>query len=148
MADARDGALALLLLCGALLSSAPAGADANEAAEGALDKLRRGGEVSCQPVLPYFCENVHVKCVGQTPIPTFRFELRAAGRAGPLALVTAAEEFQASYRNAGIEWGSDGSYVLLLPPGTNGYLKLHADGKYVFRHYVQSRGVMSLGSCR
>ena len=27
-------------------------------------------------------------------------------------------------------------------------LKLLADGKYVFRHYIGSLGVMSLGTCR
>lgn len=124
-----------------------AAAAADEPAD-ALAKLRQGGEVSCQPALPYFCENVHVRCIGRTSVSTFAFKLRAARGTGPVELDAAPEEFQHRYANASVAWGEDGSYVLLGPRGTNGYLKLLADGKYVFRHYLEGRGVMSLGSCR
>jgi hypothetical protein len=73
---------------------------------------------------------------------------RARGRADSLELVTPAEELQRRYENADVEWDKDGEYVLLQPKAAKGYLKLLGDGKYVFRHYIQDVGVMSLGKCR
>jgi hypothetical protein len=116
------------------------------AADAPLDTLRQGGEVSCRSPEPFFCENVHVRCAGRTAVETFPFALRAAS--GSVELVTAAQEFQRTYQDAKVEWGEGGSYVLLMPRGANGYVKLLADGKYVFRHYIGSLGVMSLGTCR
>lgn len=139
---------AYLLLILALASYCHASAAASDPAGVSLSRLRQGGEVSCQPTLPYFCENVHVRCVGRTPVATFQFRLRGASGTGAVELVTASEEFERQYENAHVEWDGDGSYVLLVPRGASGYLKLLADGKYVFRHYIQSRGVMSLGACR
>jgi hypothetical protein len=129
----------------AWLSFAGAAAAAG-AADAALLKLRQGGEVSCQATEPFFCENVHVRCGGRTSVRTFQFALRSA--AGSVELVTATQEFQRRYENANVEWDKDGTYVLLRPKATNGYVKLLADGKYIFRHYIQSLGVMSLGHCR
>lgn len=111
-----------------------------------LLKLRQGGEVSCQAKEPFFCENVHVRCSGRTAVRTFPFALRSA--AGAVELVTAAQAFQRGYQDASVQWDKEGTYVLLLPKGTNGYLKLLAGGQYVFRHYIGSVGVMSLGTCR
>lgn len=111
-----------------------------------LLELRQGGEVSCQAKEPFFCENVHVRCSGRTSVRTFPFALRSA--AGTVELVTATQEFQRGYQDASVEWDEDGTYVLLLPKRTNGYVKLLADGQYVFRHYIGSLGVMSLGACR
>jgi len=121
-------------------------ASAAATADGPLLTLRQGGEVSCRPAEPFFCENVHVRCAGRTAVQTFPFALRSA--AGSLALVTEAPDFRRRYENADVEWDRDGTYVLLQPKGAHGYLKLLADGKYVFRHYLQGRGVMSLGRCR
>jgi hypothetical protein len=116
------------------------------AADDALRTLRQGGEVSCRSPEPFFCENVHVRCAGRTSVPAVPFVLRAA--AGSIELVSEAPEVQRTYQDAKVEWGEGGSYVLLMPRGANGYVKLLADGKYVFRHYIGSLGVMSLGTCR
>jgi hypothetical protein len=113
-----------------------------------LLKLRQGGAVSCQPTLPYFCENVHVRCSRRTSVATFPFELRVTGITGTLEAAPAAEEVQRQYENAVVEWSKDGDYVLLAPTASNGYLKVLSDGKYIFRHYVQNAGVMSLGHCK
>jgi len=121
---------------------------ADETAVAALLRLRQGGEVSCRPTLPHFCENMHVRCSGQTSVPTFEFKLRAASSTDSLELATKSEEFQRQYRDAGVEWDKDNGYVLLWPKAENGYIKLHSDGSYVFRHYIQNLGVMSLGQCR
>ena len=121
---------------------------AGEPADATLLKLRQGGKVSCQATEPFFCENMHVRCSGRTSVRTFPFELRATGRADSLELVTTAEEFRRRYENADVEWDEDGDYVLLQPKAAKGYLKLLAGGKYVFRHYRQDAGVMSLGRCR
>ena len=104
--------------------------------------------MSCQPALPHFCENVHVRCAGQTAVATFAFKLRAAPAINSIALVADDGENQREYENARVEWAEDGSHLLLLPPSTSGYVKLLSDGKYVFRHYIQGRGVMSLGQCK
>ena len=137
-----------LLVSGFAWLGANAAGAANETADAALLKLRQAGEVSCQPTLPYFCENMHVRCSGQTSVPTFEFMLRATSSTGSLELATTSEEFQQRYENANVEWDKDGGYVLLWPKAANGYVKLLSDGRYVFRHYIQSRGVMSLGQCK
>jgi hypothetical protein len=116
------------------------------AADAPLDTLRQGGEVSCRSPEPFFCENVHVRCAGRTSVPAEPFVLRAA--AGSVELASEAPEVQRTYRGARVEWDGEGTYVLLLPRQANGYVKLLADGKYVFRHYIGSLGVMSLGTCR
>lgn len=121
---------------------------ANEANTATLLKLRQGGELSCQPTLPHFCENMHVRCSGKTTVPTFEFSLRNATTTVALELTTTAEDFQRQYQSQNVEWDKGGSYVLLSPKASNGYIKLHSDGKYVLRHYIQGLGVMSLGHCK
>lgn len=133
---------------GAVFLCAVGAAGASESADSVLLRLRHGGEVSCRPTLPYFCENMHVRCSGQTSVPAFPFRLRTTGGAATLELAAAAEDLHREYQDAILEWASDGSHVLLWPRGASGYVKLGSDGKYVFRHYIQSRGVMSLGSCK
>jgi len=137
-----------LLVAGIASLGASGAAAANDTAAAVLLRLRQGGEVSCQPTLPHFCENMHVRCSGQTSVPTFEFKLRSTGSTGSLELVTTSDEFQRRYENADVEWDNDGDYVLLWPKATNGYIKLFSDRKYVFRHYIQSLGVMSLGHCK
>jgi len=137
-----------LLVSGIAWLGTNGAAVANETAVATLLKLRQAGEVSCQPTLPHFCENMHVRCSGQTSVPTFEFMLRTTSSTGSLELATTSEEFQQRYENANVEWDKDSGYVLLWPKATNGYVKLLSDGRYVFRHYIQSRGVMSLGQCK
>lgn len=137
-----------LLASGIAWLAAAGAAVANGADTAPLLKLRQAGEVSCQPTLRYFCENMHVRCSGQTSVPTFEFRLRTTSGAASLELITASEEFQQRYESANVEWAADGSYALLWPKAANGYVKLLPDGKYVFRHYIQGLGVMSLGQCR
>ena len=138
----------MIAILGLLWLGVAGAALAGGTADAMLLKLRQGGKVSCQATEPFFCENVHVRCSGRTSVRTFQFELRATGRAGSLELATAAEEFQRRYESAEVQWDQDGNYVLLQPKAANGYVKLLADGKYVFRHYLQDVGVMSLGNCR
>jgi hypothetical protein len=91
---------------------------------------------------------MHVRCAGQTAVATFPFKLRFAPASNTVALLTQDEENGSNYTDASSEWAQDGSYLLLLPPNAGGYVKLLGDGKYVFRHYISGRGVMSLGHCR
>lgn len=121
---------------------------ANEPASGPLVALRQGAELSCQSPEPYFCENMHVRCAGRTTVATFPFTLRAEAAGASVVLAPANAEGPGAYQNARVEWADDQSYLLLTPRAGNGYVKVLADGKYVFRHYIQSRGVMSLGQCR
>ena len=137
-----------LLVSGIAWLGTNGAAVANETAVATLLKLRQAGEVSCQPTLPHFCENMHVRCSGQTSVPTFEFMLRTTSSTGSLELATTSEEFQQRYENANVEWDKDSGYVLLWPKATDGYVKLLSDGRYVIRHYIQSRGVMSLGQCK
>lgn len=137
-----------LLAAGIAWLATASPAAANETGAAALLKLRQGGDLLCQPVLPHFCENLHVRCSGQTTVPTFEFRLRNATSLGSLQHTTTSEDFQHQYESPNVEWDKGGSYVLLSPKASNGYVKLHSDGKYVFRHYIQGLGVMSLGHCK
>ena len=136
----------MLVRAALALSFAAAAAAAAGADDDPLHTLRQGGEVSCRSPEPFFCENVHVRCAGRTPVPTFPFILRSEG--GSVVLATEVSEFQQRYEHAEVSWDEDGTYVLLQPRGAPGYVKLLEDGKYVFRHYLQGTGVMSLGRCR
>ena len=120
----------------------------NEIEPSAILALRQGGELSCEPTLPHFCENMHVRCAGQTTVATFSFKLRTTSGSNVVTLMVQDEENQRKYEGASSEWAGDGSYLVLSPRAANGYVKLQADGKYVFRHYIQGRGVMSLGQCK
>ena len=91
---------------------------------------------------------MHVRCAGQTAVTTFPFKLRVGPGVNTVALAAQDEENHSKYAGALLEWAEDGSYVLLSPGNDIGYIKLLADGKYIFRHYIQGRGVMSLGQCR
>jgi hypothetical protein len=108
----------------------------------------RAVAVECEPALPVFCQNIHVGCAGPTDLRTFSFKLRvAAGRAWIEAGPEAAD-FQRQYSDAHVEWGDADAYVLLLPRGRSGYIKLMADGSFSFRHYPDDTGVMSYGRCQ
>ena len=90
---------------------------------------------------------MHVRCSGRTSVATFAFKLRTKAGTSTVDLLTSSEEFQQRYANANVEWDKDGGYVLLTPQAAKGYVKLLADGNYVFRHYINGAGVMSLGHC-
>jgi hypothetical protein len=137
----------LVLALGFALPCAPALAGPGGVPMTALAKLARTGEVSCEPALPYFCGNTHVSCSGQTPIRTFRFKLRAGATHGWIDAATDTEGMREQYRRARLEWDVDGAYVVFLPNPAKGYIKLHADGSYSFRHYAQDVGAMSHGHC-
>ena len=150
--NVRPHSVTLRTLCQLAIAAAFAvvNTDAASAEEepAAILKFRQGGELSCEPALPHFCENVHVRCAGQTTVATFPFKLRAVPGGKSVVLVAQDEEGQRNYAGASSEWAEDSSYLLLLPNSTSGYVKLSSDGKYVFRHYIQGRGVMSLGRCK
>lgn len=135
---------AACLLTLALASALAAGDESHDA----IAKLRRMGEVACEPSLPFFCANLHVSCAGRTSIPTFAFRLRVS-QSGASIVGTAADAgvAGAAYQQARVEWGDGDDYVLLRPHAGNGYIKLLADGRYSFRHYLQHVGVMSIGLC-
>ena len=42
-----------------------------------LAKLKRDGQLSCQPIDPNFCLNFHVSCAGRTSYQAFPFTFRA-----------------------------------------------------------------------
>ena len=104
-------------------------------------------EVDCQPALPYFCRNIHVACSGRTEIRTFPFTLRANSSRGWIESKSDTSGIRKSYENGSVDWGRDGTYVIVRPQGREGYIKLLANGKYSFRHYSQDVGIMSYGSC-
>ena len=130
-----------LLLVAAGLAHAQAPADA-------VATLRRSGELRCEPLWPQFCANVHVTCTGHTSIAARPFRVLAAGAMVHIDATPADDNVLKPYAKARVEWDPQGAYVLLSPELGNGYFKLQADGRYSIRHYVQSQGVMSIGSCR
>ena len=113
----------------------------------ALSTLRREGHVACRPNDPYFCANVHVSCAGRTTVPTFPFTLRLTPTGAALEAAAGSEGVAEQYSAGQLELGTEGQYVIVRPAGSSGYIKLFQDGKYVFRHYPQAEGVMSLGRC-
>lgn len=52
-----------------------------------------------------------------------------------------------AYENGKVDWDTEGRYAILRPSAGNGYINLHSDGRYVYRHYTQREAVMSLGRC-
>ena len=114
----------------------------------ALSRLKHERQIACQPSAPYFCANVHVSCSGRTTVPTFPFSLRITPTGGgALEAPPGSAVFVEQYSDAQVEWSTEGLYVIVRPARSSGYIKLFRDGKYVFRHYPQHEGVMSLGQC-
>ena len=95
----------------------------------------------------FFCANIHVACAGQTTLRTFVFTLRASGADAALAAMDGGAGIAEVYARLRVVPEAQDKAVLLLPESTSGYLKLHADGRYSFRHYVAHRGIMSSGRC-
>lgn len=120
----------------------------SDAAETPIAILAKTGEVSCQPSLSIFCTNIHVSCSGPTTIRTFPFTLRASRTQGSIESTSDTEGITEQYENGGVEWNMEDGYVILRPHHTNGYIKMHADGTYSFRYYLEHVGTMSLGVCK
>jgi hypothetical protein len=131
------------------LSLVVAAAAANTGAQSpdALARLKREGQITCQPAHPYFCANLHVTCLGRTTLPTFSFTLRISASGPALDAPKEAQAFAELYAGSQLDWSPDGLYLIISPVHAAGYIKLFQDGKYVFRYYPQHEGVMSLGSC-
>lgn len=117
-------------------------------AQDAMARLLQAGEVACEPVLPIFCSNIHVKCVGPSTTKSFPFKLRAAGTRGSIEAAPDHADVTTPYAPARVEWGEASAYVILRPQEGNGYVKMHADGSYVIRHYAPNGALMSRGECR
>ena len=132
---------------GLVLFSSCAGASDGDVLRSAVAKLAASGEVSCRPALPFFCGNMHVSCAGLTSIATFPFKLRATAVLGTIEAAPGTESLRGAYENGRVEWDPAGTYVIVLPSGGGGYVKLLADGSYSFRHYAQHGAAMSLGHC-
>ena len=113
----------------------------------AVSRPKRDGHVACAPAVPHFCANLHVSCAGVTAVPTFAFSLRVTPAGAALDAEGHARAFVEQYAGGSVEWSSDGGYVIVRPASAGGYIKLFRDGRYVFRHYPQHEGIMSLGSC-
>lgn len=137
----------VVLVLAFLLAVARAVAPASAQAPDALSKLGRGERVACAPAFPYFCLNIHVSCAGRTDVPAFAFGLRIAPGGAALDAPAGAEAFAEQYAGGRADWSPEEGYVVVRPAHAGGYIKLFQDGRYVFRHYRQSEGVMSRGTC-
>jgi hypothetical protein len=121
--------------------------NATAVAGDAVSRLTSTGTVNCQPILPYFCDNLHVSCSGRTTLPTFPFTLKISAARAWLESDADTSGIKALYENARLDRDKDGAYVLFRPHAANGYIKLLADGRYSFRHYARDLGTMSHGHC-
>lgn len=139
---------ALLQLILVLTLSIPAGfAAGRDAPRTAIEKLSQTGTVACRPTLPFFCSNIHVACSGRSTLRTFPFKLRANPSNGWIETDADTTGIKELYENGRIDWENEDTYVIFRPPGTNGYIKLLANGEYSFRHYSQNDATMSIGHC-
>jgi hypothetical protein len=127
--------------------SVSAGFTAGDDASQATSLLAQAVDVDCQPALPFFCRNIHVGCSGRTEVKTFPFKLRANSSRGWIESRSDTSGIRNLYENGRVDWGEGDSYVILRPQGKEGYIKLLANGRYSFRHYVQDVGIMSHGQC-
>lgn len=124
----------------------PAGAI--DAPRNVLAALEQAGSVACQPLLPFFCANIHVSCAGRSTLATFAFTLRATETHGSIESAADTAGMQEQYADGRVEWSRAEGYVIVRPREGNGYVKLLADGSYIFRHYSQYAATMSIGRCR
>ena len=105
-------------------------------------------EVDCVPTFSVFCHNIHVSCAGPTELRTFPFKLRVVSGRAWIEADPAAADFQRLYSDARLEWDNAEGYVILRPQQGPGYIKLLADGRFSFRHYRESTGIMAHGRCQ
>lgn len=122
-------------------------AEANDAAPSVVAKLARTGQVSCEPAIPLFCNNIHVACGGPSTTKTFAFALRANRTSGSIAATGDGADIAEEYENGRVEWDGQNEFVIIRPKQKDGYVKLHADGRYIFRLYAVRGTIMSRGQC-
>jgi hypothetical protein len=114
-----------------------------------VDKLKRNEKLSCKPLEPNFCMNIHVSCAGKTNYQAFAFNLQATDQKGDLTVAEEFDQFSDLYASANVQWSSDSAYVIFTPANGKGYIKMFDNGKYVFRYYpINHEGIMSLGMCQ
>ena len=66
-----------LLVSGLALSGLLISADTTAQTATMVDKLKRNEQLSCKPIEPNFCLNMHVSCAGKTNYQAFAFNLQA-----------------------------------------------------------------------
>ena len=137
----RLGSCIAALAAAGVVQQASAQADA-------LGRLRQGHELACEPDYPVFCANVHVTCVGRTPIAAFGFRVSLRGGVATLSAGPEAEAVYRPYERAQAIWDDAPAQLIVQPASGPGYLRIDAAGRYSWRHYVGPTGVMSIGSCR
>ena len=113
---------------------------------GAAPIAAHGLEVECEPALPFFCVNIHAGCAGRTDIEAPRFKLNAVSERGWIE--SPDTDMRDLYANGRAEWNDGETRVLIRPDRGEGYIRLLADGRYVFRYYRGDAGIMSYGNCR
>lgn len=118
------------------------------AQSGAVQRLRQGAELVCEPEYPVFCANVHVTCAGRTAIAAFVFRLRVADEVATMTAGPEGEPVRSSYDRAGVSWGEGSAEAIVQPASGPGYLRIDGSGRYSLRHYIGPAGVMSIGRCR
>lgn len=113
-----------------------------------LTKLKRNESISCKPIEPNFCLNMHVSCAGKTNYEAFAFSLNASETKGAIHVSKEFDQFSDLYSSANVQWSSDNAYLILSPAKGKGYIKVFDNGKYVFRYYpINQEGIMSMGFC-
>lgn len=113
-----------------------------------VGKLKRNEKISCKPIEPNFCLNMHVSCAGKTNYEAFAFSLQASDTKGTINVAKAFDQYSDLYASANVQWSSDNSYLILSPANGKGYIKVFDNGKYVFRYYpINQEGIMSIGFC-
>jgi len=119
------------------------------AQETVTDELARNGAVTCQPTLDHFCRNIHVGCSGRSSIPSFTFDVTISGDRASLKQKTPVESPQGPPPRSGpVSWADGNGYAIVWLRPTPDYLKIVADGSYIFRHYSGGTAYMSYGKCR
>jgi len=113
---------------------------------GAASTCARALEVQCEPVHPVFCMNIHAGCAGRTETPALAFKLKADAGRGSIESPDA--DMRELYANGRAEWEDGETRVIVRPQRGQGYIRLLADGRYVFRYYRGDTGIMSYGSCQ
>jgi hypothetical protein len=113
---------------------------------GAASTCARALEVQCEPVHPVFFMNNHAGCAGRTETPALPFKLKADAGRGSIESPDA--DMRELYANGRAEWEDGETRVIVRPERGQGYIRLLADGRYVFRYYRGDAGIMSYGTCR
>lgn len=113
---------------------------------GAASTCARALEVQCEPAHPVFCMNIHAGCAGRTETAAPPFKLRADAGRGSIESPDA--DMRELYANGRAEWEDGETRVIVRPERGQGYIRLLADGRYVFRYYRGDAGIMSYGTCR